>query len=494
MKFKTDNSEIQDFLNDASNFKGTCEGVYFPQNEADIIEILKDANRKNLQVTVSGNGTGLNGGRVPEGGIVISTNNLNRVIEINEEQKYAVVETGVLLSEFHTMIEQKGLFYPPDPTEQNCFLGATVANNSSGAKSFKYGPTRDYVEELDVILPTGDKFTIKRGEISADGFVLKLTTDSGDDIVIQLPRYRMPDTKNSAGYYCKAGMDAIDLFIGSEGTLGIITRVKLKLIDKPENILSCVVFFSDENDALNFIAGAVDLSVNNDDSPDQINALGLEYFDKYSLRFMKEEYPQIPAHAGAAVWFEQEINDYTEEILLDKWVELLSEHNADIETAWIATNDKDREKFKDFRHAVSSKVTEYITREGIRKIGTDTAVPKDQFPEYYNFITKLVEENNIKYIVYGHAGDSHLHLNMMPVNQNEYDLARNIYHRLCEKAVEMKGTVSAEHGIGKLKRNYLKLMYSDENLKAMAKVKRTLDPNLILNIGNIIDPEILKEV
>ncbi|MCH6574807.1 MAG: FAD-binding oxidoreductase, partial [Bacteroidetes bacterium] len=162
MIVKTQQDEIQNYLIDASNTKGFCEAVYIPQSVSEMTEIIKEANEKKHSVTISGNGTGLTGARVPKGGIVISTEKLNKIIEINLEEKFALVEPGVLLSELQDTVKQKGLLYAPDPTERNCFIGGTVATNASGARTFKYGPTRNYVEELEIILPDGDFLYLKR--------------------------------------------------------------------------------------------------------------------------------------------------------------------------------------------------------------------------------------------------------------------------------------------------------------------------------------------
>ena len=143
MIIKTSPDEIQNYLSDASNLKGKCDAVCFPENEMDVTDILKEANAKKIRVTISGNGTGLTGARVPQGGIVISTEKMNRIIEINENEKTATVEPGVILADFQKFINEKKLIYPPDPTERNCFIGGTVATNASGEKTFKYGPTRN---------------------------------------------------------------------------------------------------------------------------------------------------------------------------------------------------------------------------------------------------------------------------------------------------------------------------------------------------------------
>lgn len=219
MIIKTSINEIQNYLSDASNFRGYCDAVYFPENEQDICGILQEAFNNNICVTISGNGTGLTGARVPQGGVVISMEKLNKIVEINEEQNYAVVEPGVILSEFQDKVKSHNLLYPPDPTEKSCYIGGTVATNASGEKTFKYGPTRNYVLELDIVLPDGDILKLKRNTIIAEGYKLSLKTESGRLIFIELPDYKMPSTKNAAGYYCKKDMDAIDYSSVQKGHL-----------------------------------------------------------------------------------------------------------------------------------------------------------------------------------------------------------------------------------------------------------------------------------
>jgi D-lactate dehydrogenase (cytochrome) len=493
MIVKTSQDEIQNYLVDAANVKGFCDAVYIPENSEEIIEIIKKANDEKLQVTVSGNGTGLTGGRVPQGGIVISMEKMNNIIEINEDEKYAVVQPGVILKDFQDAVEEKNLFYPPDPTERNCFVGATVATNSSGAKTFKYGPTRNYVTELKIILPDGELLHLERGKLIAKDYSLSITTEKDKVIDLEIPDYSMPDIKHAAGYFCQKDMDAIDLFIGSEGTLGIITEIKLKLLDLPENILSAVIFFKKEKDALNFLTEARDRSyqTRKDNLKNEIDARGIEYFDCHSLKLLIEDYPLIPGDAKAAVWFEQEFIPDNEEAILSLWMELITIFNGDEETAWIASDNKDVEKFKDFRHAISYKVNEFISRKNITKVGTDIAVPDDEFIGFYKWICHEVEKTDLDFVLYGHFGNSHVHLNMLPKDQKEHHLAKTFYTLICEKAISLHGTVSAEHGIGKLKRDYLLKMFGEENIRKMARLKLSLDPNKILSIGNMFDEKYL---
>lgn len=488
---KNDIDQIQPYLADAANYKGKCSTVYFPESTEDIVSLLKNANNKNMNVTIAGNGTGLTGSRVPDGGIVIATDKLNNIIKIDKD--CATVQPGVLLDDFLKIISKKNFFYPPDPTENNCFIGGTVATNASGAKTFKYGSTRDYVIGLKIVLPTGELLTLKRGEVFAHNYNLNFTTDEGRKISIQLPEISMPSTKHAAGYFIKPDMDLIDLFIGSEGTLGVITEIDLRLLKKPGNILSSVIFFYSEQDAFNFLFEARDKSKANRFSSDDalINARALEFFDYFSLQFMREDFQQIPETAKAALWFEQEIIS-DENILLNTWLELIERHHGDIEKSWIATNENDRENFKDFRHTVAWKVNEFVTQRGLKKVGTDTAVPDESFRGFYNYITKIAEESGIRYVVYGHFGNSHPHMNLLPQNEEEYNKSCDIYKKICQKAVELNGTVSAEHGIGKIKRQYLLDMFGEKKIREMASVKKILDPNLILGIGNIFDPKFLQ--
>lgn len=483
MKIKTNRDEILDYLSDASNYKGTCEAVYFPENISDLKKAMKDCYDKAIPVTISGNGTGLSGGRVPEEGIVISTSMLNKIIDINENEKFAVVEPGVILNDLISALSEKNLLYPPDPTEGNCFIGGTIATNASGEKSFKYGATRRHILELKVILPMGDTLNLKRGELFAEGFKLQLKSDEGNIFNLNLPEYEMPETKNASGYFIKKNMDAIDLFIGSEGTLGVVAEAKLKLLKKPEKIFSAIIFFNNDMDALNFIVEARDRSKGNDDI---INALALEFIDGNALAFIKEEYPQLKDEYKAAVWFEQDLLYNEDEKLIASLTDLIKKYNGNEEEIWLAFNDKEVAELKKFRHTFPVKVNEYLAKNNFKKLGTDTAVPDNKFVEFYNFNIQTVKESKLNYVVYGHFGNSHIHLNMLPKNNDEYNLGKSIYMKLCKKAVGLGGTVSAEHGIGKLKTEYLKMMYGEEVISKMFELKRTLDAKNILGRGNLI--------
>ncbi len=494
MIIKTNPDEFENFVIDASNFKGNCEAVYFPESLQDVISILKEANSKKTKVTIAGNGTGLTGARVPQNGIVIATDKLNKILEINEKEFYALIEPAVLLSDFQKELKQQNLFYPPDPTETNCYIGGTVATNASGAKTFKYGPTRDYVIALEIVLADGEVLKLERGKQKAVGYNLVLTTQSGKNISLKIPDYTFPAVKNASGYFVKPDMDAIDLFIGSEGTLGIITKIKLKLLPQPEDTISCVVFFEDETTALNFLDEAREDSFHNrkNNANEKINALALEFFDERSLKFLAKDFSAIPDDAQAAIWFEQESTADTFDSILDVWNSLMQKHSVNEETAWFAFSDADKEKIREFRHAISWKVNEYVVRNNFRKLGTDVAVPDKSFREFYFTLQNWAKQSNIDFVSYGHFGNSHIHLNFLPKNDAEFNEGKNLYRKICEEAVRLGGTISAEHGIGKAKRDYLLMMYGEANIRKMAALKKSLDPNLILGIENIFDEKFLR--
>ncbi len=487
MIIKTKQDELQNYLTDASNFKGSCEAVYIPQTKDELIKIIKEANTQKTKVTISGAGTGLTGARVPEGGIVISTEKLNRIIEINTEENYVIVEPGVYLSSLLDELKRGNRFYPPDPTEKNCFIGGTVATNASGAKTFKYGATRNFVLELEIVLADGDEIYLKRGEVFANGNILNLNTKSGKVISLELPEINLPVTKNASGYFIRQNMDAVDLFIGSEGTLGVFTKIKLKILPHPERIISMVAFFNNEIDALHFVNKAREKSfqTRKKDLADEIDAMALEFFDGNSLKFLSFDFPNIPVDTSAAVWFEQEATLANEDLLIEKWFSLVSEFNVEQENIWFATNEKERKKLEEFRHAISWKVNEYISRNNFRKLGTDVAVPDNQMLNFYSYLIELMSESSIDYVLYGHLGNSHFHLNMLPKSDDEYKIGRELYRKICLKAIELNGTVSAEHGIGKMKTQYLIDMLGEKTVNQMKAIKKKLDPNYILGVGNI---------
>lgn len=475
--------EIQLFLSDASFIRGGhADRVVLPESIEEVAEIIVAANRDRTPVTVSGAGTGTVGGRVAFGGIVLATEKLNRIKTIVHEDRggYAVVEAGVILSDLQHAVDHEGLLYPPDPTERGCFIGGTVATNASGARTFKYGPTRPYVRRLAVVLASGEILNLRRGEVRA-GSAGGIRVGAID---AKLPSYHLPSTrKNASGYFVAPEMDAVDLFIGSEGTLGVICEIETKLLPKPEGLISGVVFFANEADVLALVA----------DVRAQGDARALEFFDEESLEFLRQKYPTIPAGAVGAIFFEQEITESTEETVLNEWMLLLDQHHA-LSDSWFATNEQDQTKLREFRHQLPVLMNEWFGHYNQRKVSTDMAVPDEAFPGLFRLYKETLKASGLRYTIFGHIGDNHVHVNILPRDDTEGTRARELYVEFLKYAAGVGGTLSAEHGVGKLKRDYLRLFYTDDQLREMAALKRAFDPNGILGRGNIFSEELLSEV
>lgn len=493
MQTKTQLEEIQNYLHDASFIPGAwADRLVIPESADEAAEILKEANEKQIAVTISGARTGTVGGAVPFGGWIVSMERLNKVRSIDKESMTAAVGAGVLLGDLQKAVEAEGLFYPPNPTEWSCQIGGNIATNASGARSFKYGATRDYVRALKVILPTGETLDLRRGECAADeSGLITLNTDGGRTIRLPSPTYKRPNvTKNASGYFAGKKLDAIDLFIGSEGTLGVVVEAELALIAKPDGFFSGIVFFADSGDLLAFVDAARDLSLLRRRAPaggSDIDATLIEYFDANSLRFIAERFPETPSGMAGAIFFEQETNAEKEDAVFSAWNELIERHHGDVDRSWFATNDEDREKMRKFRHAMPLAANERFARNGFKKVSTDMAVPVDRFRSLLRFYEDICEASGIEHVIFGHIGDCHLHLNLFPKTQVENEKARHIYGRCIAQAIMLGGTVSAEHGIGKLKRKYLEVMMGERYLNEMAAIKKALDPNGILGRGNILD-------
>jgi D-lactate dehydrogenase (cytochrome) len=499
MLIKSDPDEIQAFLVDASNMTGGhAARVLFPESAEEAAEALARASLEGSAVTVSGAGTGIVGGRVPAGGVVLATDRLNRIKEIAREERggRATAEAGVVLANLQRAAGERGLIYPPDPTEWSCYLGGTIATNASGARTFKYGPTRSFVRRLRVALATGDVLDLARDEVRADeSGRIDLPLPGGRSLTAQLPSYTMPATrKHAAGYYVAPRMDALDLFIGSEGTLGVITEAELTLLEKPESLLSGVVFFDREENLLAFVREARAASLDaRAGRAGGIEARALEYFDSESLRMLGKRYALVPERAMGAIFFEQETSEGTEEGLLTDWLALLERHRALLDDSWFATGEHDQREIREFRHQLPVLVNEWLARHGQRKVSTDMAVPDAQFATMLSFYREVLGASDLQYVIFGHIGDNHVHVNILPRNDEEAARAREIYLRFIRRAVELGGTISAEHGIGKLKRDYLRLLYTEEHLRQMAALKRAFDPGGILGRGNIFAEELLRK-
>jgi D-lactate dehydrogenase (cytochrome) len=482
---KTEKDEIQNYIVDASNLQGSCDKVLIPETRYELLETIRSLYNDGIPYTISGAGTGLVGGRVPFEGVLISLEKFNKIIEINPTEQYIKLEAGVVHSDMDLAISEFGLFFPPNPTEKNSFIGGNIACNSSGSRTFKYGTVRDYVLELTVILPWGEEITLTRDSNSVvdNEFVIK--TPSGKKIQFPLTEIKYPRLKkNSAGYYIRNGMHTLDLFVGSEGTLGTIVESKLRLLRKPEKVFGAIIFSDVLDKAFDFVETirkeSYDSFANKENTSSTISARLIEYFDKNSLDLLRNDYSQIPSEAMCAVWIEQEYSESEESLLLQNWYDYIARYTELADSTWVATNDAEHEKFREFRHRLPLRVFEIVARSRFNKIGSDTAVPDESFRKYYTDFINDLNNSGIQYFIWGHIGNSHLHANLVPQNEEESELASRLYDKHVGIAIELGGTFSAEHGTGKLKRKYLEMLYGKETVAIMKGIKLLFDPkNLV---------------
>jgi FAD/FMN-containing dehydrogenase len=444
------------YLEDASGLQGGhADRVIVPESDAEVAEILREATATATPVTIAGAGTGVVGARVPFGGWVVS---LEKFTRLDVEPGRAIVGAGVLLRDVHAAAARTGQFYPPDPTETGSSIGGNIACNASGSRSFRFGATGRWVERIRVVLANGTIRDLRRGE--------PIDFDPGS---IPLPNV----TKNTAGYLLRPGMDWMDLFIGSEGTLGVITEATVRLLPAPATVLGGVVFFKSDDDAMDAV-----------DAWRPARPRMLEYCDAGSLELLRQRHPDIPAEARAAILIEQELESEDDPVL-DQWIERIEASGALAEASWFATTAADRERFRKFRHNLPELVNDTVRRAGAMKMNTDYAVPLDRNREmlaYYR--QRLDAEFPGKYVIFGHIGDAHVHINLF---SDPADPARAtaLLQELARKAVEFGGTVSAEHGVGKRKTHLLEIQYAPEHLAAMREIKRRLDPANILGRGTV---------
>ncbi len=442
-------------VEDASGFRGEADRIVAPANEAEVAAFLREASSSLTPVTVTGARTGVTGGGVSLSGPLLSLEKLNQ-IEIS--QGYASVGPGALLADLHAAANRSGQFYPPDPTETSAAVGGTIATNASGSRSFRYGDTRRHVLRLRVILMDGSVLDVRRG----------------DRVDFPVPALPLPQTtKNTGGYRLQPDMDWIDLFVGSEGTLGIVTAAELRLLPNPKEFLAGVVFFPDDDAAISAV----------ESWRVQAQCRMLEYFDRPSLDLLRSRFPETPA-AGAAILFEEENAD------IEQWHDRLVAAKAMVEESWFATTPADRERFRAFRHALPELVNTTMRQHGMMKLGSDYAVPinrnRDMLAEYRR---GLEQQFPGRYVIFGHIGDAHLHVNILPASQAEFAQGQSLMLEFAKHAVSLGGTVSAEHGLGKRKAHLLNLQYSTAQIEAMKQVKRRFDPHWLLGRGTLFPYE-----
>jgi D-lactate dehydrogenase (cytochrome) len=494
MLIKDDPTIIAGYLEDASGFtQGCATRVVIPENEKEIAEYLQAASQRKETITISGGRTGVAAGCIPQQGTILSLELFDHLgaIEKTPEGGSIRIQPGVRLDTLKAAVLSAGLLYGPDPTERTGTLGGNAATNASGGQCFKYGTTREHILGLSMILSTGEKLHLERGQSLCKNDLLRFPLNSGRILECQRPLLpKLQVTKNAAGYFSAPDMDALDLLIGMDGTLGIITEINLRLIPAPAGIFSLVLFFPSQATALD-CAARIRSSSQRQKTIAGITPASLEFMDIHSLDLLKPDFPNIPAESQAALLIEQEHTLESEEAALTHWFNFCTDLNILENMIWFAQTKKDREHIRTFRHALPEAVNTIVRKRKFRKVGTDMAVPESEFPAMFDIYTQGLSASGLEHLIFGHIGECHLHVNVLPNTQAEFDQAKALYLNFAQQAVQRGGTVSAEHGIGKIKHDFFQLMVGEQGFQEMARVKRCFDPTMILNRNNIFPEHFL---
>ena len=512
------------YCRDESRAVGEASTISFPTSEEEVRATVKQMAEKGIPITVQGGRTGLAAGAVPHGGHVLNLTKMTDILGLRKEGDayYVRLQPGAVLSVFNKAVADRNLphddwdgdsmkalaafeadvpyFFPTDPTETSATIGGMVACNASGAKSYRYGSVRPHVSALRLVLADGDVLALRRGEVLADGHKMTLTTVGGRTIRVPVPTYRMPASKNASGYFAAANMDALDLLIGSDGTLGVLTEIEVKLSPLPPVIWGASCFFEGEQQA------AVFTELVRRDVP---QAAALEYFDPGALDILRvqkqtgtafSELPEVPEDYGCCVYAELHCADVQEAraslLEIGARMELAG---GDEKNSWVSRTDMDRERAKFFRHAVPESVNMLIderkkTDPVITKLGADMSVPDDKLHQVLCMYREGLAREDLESAIWGHIGNNHLHVNVLPRNGEDYHKGKELFKVWAGEVTRMGGAVSAEHGVGKLKREFLTAMYGPEHIREMAAVKAAFDPDFLFGRGNLFPESLQKEV
>ena len=509
--------DYPDYLRDESRRTGRAEAVAFPASPADVRQALDLARTRNWPVTLQGGRTGLTGGAVPDGGLILNLSRLQRVLDLRHDPAtdrfFITVQPGIVLQELRRQVRARSFnttgwsaaarqalvrfqaaapqFFPPDPTESTATLGGMVACNASGACSLRYGATRGYVAGLHLLTVDGDALELHRGRERAAHRQFTLTTATGRRLAGPLPAYTLPEVKNAAGYFAADDMELVDLFIGSEGTLGVFTEIELRLIPEPAARWGLLAVFPDEITALRFVR-AIRATAD-------ILPAALEFFDARALNLLRRErghltalaaLPALPPAFHTAVYLEFHGTEDEVSTALEATAGEIAAGGGSSADAWLADTAHDLEKFKDFRHALPEAINRLIDERqrrapGVTKLGTDMAVPDAALENVLARYHRDLAAAGLDYVIFGHIGNNHLHVNILPETPAQYQQGLELYLAWARDIVRLGGTVSAEHGIGKLKAAMLEVMFGAAGLAQLRAVKRIFDPAGRLNRGNL---------
>jgi D-lactate dehydrogenase (cytochrome) len=499
-----------DLLSDESRVSGGIpDKVYFPESLDDLQSIFNDVQKGKNHIRLTGGHTGTTAGCVPDNHEwQISFNKMNKIQSCEKFTNNTLLLTcqpGISLESLNSVLDnpsllpysfpgmnllsEKNYCYTPDPTEMHAQLGATVATNASGARSFRFGPTRDSIYGLTAVLPQGRCINLQNNTLinPSEGFTF--TAESTHTISIPSIHFRSPDIKNAAGFYCKERMRPIDLLIGSEGLLCAFASITILLQPKKTIIAGCSFFTSLES-VLEFVTFL----------KNEPQVVSIELFDKSAIDFINQyrkqfpgSLPEFPAGTERAILWE--FGDQDPEpfnAVFDRWESALKTSGSSFDNTWSGFDKSETDRLKKFRHALPEMVNATVARHKqqcieIRKIGTDTALPDHLFHSVYQEYLRIIDDCRIKYASFGHAGNSHMHINLLPSCKEELERALDVYDKLMQITIDVRGTVSAEHGIGRIKKKYCAEMFGENAIDEMRIIKSSFDPDWLLNNCVMID-------
>lgn len=464
--------KYEEYLIDESKYKGYADSISFPESEEEIVTLLEKMKDEQTPVTIQGAKTGITGAGIPMGGHILNLSHMNKVIEhltTDDGTGRIVVEPGINLMELQKEIaarfRKEHLFWPPDPTETSASIGGIVASGAQGISHMLYGDTGKYVESIRLIDGMGNIREISGGQ--------------EEEI--------LPGEK----------VDAMDMVLGKEGITGIITRITLKVIPKPEAIWGIVFFFEDTDGAAAFVDGL------RKELPeeDEAKVAAVEYIDRRSIDLIEarketmtkiKELPDIEENVQALVYTELQGNEDGIEMLAESLMESAMECGSDPDQAWALSGDTEVEKLHAFRHAAAETANLYIEEQRrkddrITKLGTDMMVGNLSFGELLKRYEKEMEEADLRGCIFGHALENHLHVNILPEDYEAYKKGIVLIRKWAEETVNYHGKISGEHGIGKLRRQILGDYISEDYLTFCRKLKVHLDVEDRLNHGNILE-------
>jgi len=440
----TDEEKLLEYSHDETeDLSFPPEVVVKPKTTSEVSEILAFCNKNKIAITPCGARTGLSGGSLPiYGGVALSMEKFNSIIEIDERNLQATVESGVINQIFRDAVAEKGLFYPPDPASKgSCQLGGNLAENSGGPKALKYGVTKDYVLNLEVVLPTGEIIW------------------SGANVL-----------KNSTGY------NLTQLMIGSEGTLGIITKIVFKLLPLPTKDISMLVPFGSAEKACEAVSAVFRAGI----TPSALEFIERDAID-WTLKYSDVEM-QIADNVKAHLLVEVDGNDME---LLYKDCERIAKVMEGFECGKILLADSESQKEQLWK--LRRTVGEAVKANSVYK-EEDTVVPRAELPKLLNGVKEIGNKYGFRSVCYGHAGDGNLHVNIIKGKMSDEDWDNKLtfgIRKIFKLTKSLKGTISGEHGIGFVQKDYLDIVLSDKNIELQKGIKKLFDPNAILNPGKI---------